>query len=136
MTTTRYPIIHRFRLPSENKPQVGGYDLDAFVIEEDEHGDFDFRFELGRGLGIYWALPAALGDRLRLFHVDGAAYTVDEPELFADPFVAEVPRMTFESEGKPIKSVSIELHEKPASYSCVLVLEGRAPVELRWPVES
>lgn len=133
--TTRYPIVHRFTLPSQNKPQVGGYDLDAFVIEEDEHGDFDFRFELGRGLGIYWALPAGLGERLRLLHVDGAAYTVDEPELFADPFVADFARMTFESDGKPIKSVSIELHANPPSYSCVLVLINRAPVELRWPAD-
>lgn len=106
------------------------------MIEQDESADFDFRFELGQGLGIFWALPAGQGDRLRLLHVDGAAYTVDEPELYADPFVAELPRMTFESNGQPIKSVSIELHADPPSYSCVLLLTDRAPVELRWPPES
>jgi hypothetical protein len=128
----RYPIVHRFRPPSP-KPQIGGYDLDAFVIEEDEAGDFDFRFELGMGLGIFWALPAALGDRLRLLHVDGAAYTVDEPELSADPFVATFGPLTFQGNGAPIVSVTIELTENPPGYACVVFPTGRAPVELRWP---
>lgn len=129
------PTVHRFRLPSANKPRLGGYDVDAFVIEEDEAGDFDFRFELGMGLGIYWALPAALGDRLRLFHVDGAAYTVDEPELYEDPFVAAFGPRTFEGNGAPIQSVTVELTEQPPGYVCVVFTTGRAPVELRWPAD-
>ena len=127
-----FPIIHRFR-PPEPKPQVGDSDLDAFVIDEDEAGDFDFRFELGMGLGIFWALPAGLGDRLRLLHVDGAAYTVDEPELYADPFVANFGPITFEENGM---SVTVELTESPPSYVCVVFAKGRAPVELRWPDHS
>lgn len=96
----KYPIIHRFSPPTP-KPQISGYDLDRFVIEEDEAGDFDFRFELGMGLGIFWALPAALGDRLRLFHVDGAAYTVDEPELYEDPFVGTFGPSRFRATARP-----------------------------------
>lgn len=121
------------RVSPSPKPHLGGYDVDAFVIEESQDGDFDFRFELGRGLSIFWALPAGLGDRLRLFHVDGAAYTVDEPELYADPFVAAFPRTTFQFDGAPIESVTIELTVEPPSYQCVVMCAGRAPVELRWP---
>lgn len=135
--TTRYPIAHRFPVDVELKLELDGYDFDSFVIEEDEHGDFDFRLQLGTGASVYWALPAGLGERLRLFHVSGTyAYELDEPELEADPFIWDLPRVTFEGDGKPIKSVSIELTANPPSYSCVLVLNGRAPVELRWPSES
>lgn len=133
---TRYPLAHRFKPPE--KITIRDYDLDAFTIEEDEHGDFDFRLELGEGPNVYWAIPAGgFGGRLRLFHVSATwAYELEEPELCDDAFVAEIPRMTMEGDGKPIKSVSIELHETPPSYSCVLLLTDRAPVELRWPQES
>src|SRR5687767_1396315 len=86
--TTR---AHRFRPPIP--VSLGGYELDAFVVEEDDDAQLDFRFELGRGLGIFWALPAGRHDRLRLLHVDGAAYTVDEPVLIQDPWVCELPRL-------------------------------------------
>jgi hypothetical protein len=52
------------RVRPERKIDLGGYDLDAIVIEYDDDADmfefryaYDFRFELGQGLGIYWALP-------------------------------------------------------------------------------
>src|SRR4029453_4496862 len=45
-------------LRPERKIEVCGYDLDAVAVEyDDDEGKFDFRFELGQGLGIYWALP-------------------------------------------------------------------------------
>ncbi|MBL8917044.1 MAG: hypothetical protein JNM17_40440 [Archangium sp.] len=134
--TTRHPIAHRFKPPE--KLQVSGYDFDAFTVEEDEHGDFDFRLELGEGNNVYWAIPAGgFGGHLRLFHVSATwAYELEEPSLEQDPFVGELARVTFEGDGKPIKSVSIELHANPQSYSCVLVLANRAPVELRYPAES
>ena len=77
--------------------RCGDYDLDAVVVELDG-GTLDFRFELGQGLGIFWALPAGEGDRLRLAHVDGAAYTVDEPTLCADPFQFDLPATTWAGE--------------------------------------
>jgi hypothetical protein len=58
---------------------------------------------------------------------------VDEPELFADPFVANFGPMTFEQNGL---SVTVECTENPASYVCVVFAAGRAPVELRWPDHS
>ena len=72
-------MIQTVRLTPAQRMHVDGYDLDALAIEYDaEARSLDFRLELGKGLGIYWAVPAAEGDRLRLWHVDGAAYTVDE----------------------------------------------------------
>lgn len=123
--------VHRFKPTS--KLELGEYDVDAFVIEELEDGDFDFRFELGLGLAIFWALPAGPNDRLRLAMVDGAAFHVDEPVLYADPYVANFPRVTFTGDGEPIQSVSIEVSTDPPRYQCVLMLTDRAPVELTWP---
>lgn len=107
--------------------RVGEYDLDAVAIEYDpDTNRFDFRLELGSGLGIYWALPAGPNDRLRLFHVDGAAYTVDEPELIEDPFVcdldlewtgtlAEIEKLDTEED---LVSVRIRATSNPATYRC------------------
>lgn len=83
---------------------------------------------------MYWAIPAGLGGRLRLFLVSATvAYEVDPPELEADPFVADLGPLTFDGPQGPIHSVTVELTAQPPSYLCVLLLEGRAPVELRWP---
>lgn len=103
--------------------RCGDYDLDAVVVELDG-GTLDFRFELGQGLGIFWALPAGEGDRLRLAHVDGAAYTVDEPTLCADPFLFHLPATTWRGElgqlgdGSTVIAVTVEAHVEPASYRC------------------
>jgi hypothetical protein len=123
--------VHRFK--PATKLSLGGYDVDAFVNEESEEGSFDLRFELGQGLAISWGLPAAARDRMRLVLVDGAAYTVDEPVFYDDPFVANFPRVTFAGDGEPIQSVSVEVTTEPPRYQCVLPLRYRAPVELRWP---
>lgn len=118
--------VVRVQSHGEHKPRCGDYDLDAFVVELD--GDtLDFRFELGRGLGIYWALPAARGDRLRLFHVDGAAYSVDEPVLYADPFAFDFPHREWRGElgqlhdGSTVLAVAIEVTAEPARYRCEVV---------------
>ena len=67
--------VHCARLrPPTPRPTLGDYHLDAVAVEyDDDEGRFDFRFELGQGLGIYWALPIERNGRLRLAHVDGAA---------------------------------------------------------------
>jgi hypothetical protein len=80
---------HRFKPPA--KTRVGGLDLDNIAVEFDESTGriLDFRFELGRGWEILWALPAGPGDRLRLVLVDCAVYDVGDPSLEADPFVVE-----------------------------------------------
>ena len=105
------------------------------MVEEADQGSLDFRLELGSGLGIYWALPAAPNDRLRLLHVDGAAYSVDAPELIDDPWGCEFPELRWAglntplSGGRTLLSVSIEV--TPHSYRCVLELDTEARV-LSW----
>ncbi len=114
------------RLAPPSKLACGTCDLDAFVIELDDDS-LDFRFELGAGLSILWALPAALGDRLRLIHVDGAAYWVDEPSVWEDPFVFDLPRTEWGGElgtlhdGSTVLAVSIAATATPASYRCEVV---------------
>ena len=83
---------HTIRSVQLKPPQptaCGEYDLDYVVVEYSESDDYlDFRLELGSGFSVYWALPAARNDRLRLLHVSGtAAYDLDEPELISDPFI-------------------------------------------------
>ena len=126
------------RVRPERKIDLGGYDLDAVAIEYyDDPREFDFRFELGSGLGIYWALPIERNGRLRLAHVDGAAYTLDEPELIADPWICDLPRLewrgalkTFD-DGTTLVVVALEATSQPARYRCELVvLPKRGPQEL------
>jgi hypothetical protein len=125
--------IHSARLrPPSRRPTLGDYDLDAVTVEYDEESQaFDFRFELGQGLGIYWALPIERNGRLRLVHVDGAAYTVDEPELIADPWICDLPRLEWREglatfrDGTRLLSVEIDAREKPAWYRCKIALRDR-----------
>src|SRR5689334_6790575 len=116
-----------FRLRPGKGIALGDYDLDAIAVEYyEDKSEFDFRFELGSGLGIYWALPVERNGRLRLFHVDGAAYTLDEPELVADPWVCDLPRREWRDEigtfddGTQLLAVKIEAAANPASYRCEL----------------
>jgi hypothetical protein len=123
------------RVRPERKIDLGGYDLDAIVIEYDDDADmfefryaYDFRFELGQGLGIYWALPIERNGRLRLAHVDGAAYTLDEPILIADPWICDLPRLEWRGELKTfddrtrLVTVAVEAKSQPAWYRCELVV--------------
>lgn len=127
--------IRAYSFKPPPRTSAGNYDLDAFVVEEDDRGSLDFRFELGSGLGIYWALPAAPNYCLRLLHVDGAAYTVDEPELIDDPWACQLPQLRWGglstplTGGRTLLSVSIEV--TPHSYRCVLELDTEARV-LSW----
>jgi len=132
----------RFRL--EQKPVLGSYDLDAIAVEYyADTGMFDFRFELGQGLGIYWALPIERNGRLRLMHVDGAAYTVDEPELVADPWICDLPRTEWRGElatfrdGTKLLGVTVEARAEPAWYRCQIVVRDKHETEridsFEWP---
>lgn len=120
------------------KLEVGGYELDAVALEyDDATGALDFRLVLGGGLCIYWALPAAKGDRLRLALVDGAAFTVDEPVLTADPFVGDLPRLAWDGEGRALgpgrrlQTLAVELTATPPGYRCeVNVAVDGAPDEV------
>ncbi len=107
---------------------VGDYALDGIEIElgEDET-DLTFRLLLGQGLGIYWALPASRNGRLRLAHVDGAAYHLPEPELVADPWCCDVPLLEWDGEigqlgnGRTLIGIRFEAALQPAAYRCELV---------------
>jgi hypothetical protein len=45
--------VHAAHLRPDRNIELGGYALDAVAIEyDDEDSKFDFRFELGQGLGI------------------------------------------------------------------------------------
>ena len=112
-------------LRPERKIEVCGYDLDSVAVEyDDDERKFDFRFELGQGLGIYWALPIERNGRLRLAHVDGAAYTLDAPELIADPWICDLPRLEWRGElktfddGTRLIAVAVEAKADPARYCC------------------
>jgi hypothetical protein len=132
------------RVRPERKIDLGGYDLDAIAIEYDDDAHmfefryaYDFRFELGSGLGIFWALPIERNGRLRLAHVDGAAYTLDEPVLVADPWICDLPRLEWRGElktfddGTTLVAVAVEATSQPARYRCELVvLPKRGPQEL------
>ena len=120
-------MIRAVHLRPPSPVSCGDYDLDAVAIEIDDDGSgLDFRLELGLGLGIYWALPAARGGRLRLAHVDGAAYTLDEPELVADPFIADLPLQTWQGDlatfgdGSTLTLVAVEATASPGWYRCIV----------------
>ena len=136
--------VQSAHLRPEGKPKLGEYDLDAVAVEYyEDTGEFDFRFELGEGLGIYWALPIERNGRLRLLHVDGAAYTVDEPELIDDPWICDLPRTEWRGElktfrdGTRLVSVVIEARSQPPWYRCRLVVlakDGKErAVSFEWP---
>lgn len=117
------------RLRPSNPVRCGDYDLDALTLVL-EQGKLDFRLELGRGIEIFWALPAARGDRLRLVLVDAAAYHVDEPALVADPFVFDCPRTEWRGElgqlgdGIELVRVAFEARTAPAAYACEVELRA------------
>ena len=140
-------MVRAAHLRPERKIELCGYDLDAVAIEYDEKtGQFDWRFELGRGLGIYWALPIERNGRLRLLHVDGAAYTVDEPELIDDPWTCDVTRLEWRGElatfpdGAQLLSVLLEAKAVPAWYRCSIVVRSKEGKErgesFEWPAPS
>lgn len=109
--------------------KCGEYDLDAFAVELNDE-DLDFRFELGRGYMIYWALPAAHGDRLRLALVDCAVMEIDEPTIEADPFVFDFPRIEWSGElgtlhdGSMVTRVVVEVSVEPPTYRCEVNLRS------------
>ncbi|MEW6432168.1 MAG: hypothetical protein AB1730_11735 [Myxococcota bacterium] len=84
---------------------------------DDETGALDFRFELGQGLAIFWATTAGRNDRLRLALADGAAFTVEEPVLYADP--ADFPRLEWTGLSLPVglerrlRRVAVEVSSAP-----------------------
>ena len=125
-------MVQAVHLRLEPKVELCGYDLDALAVEyDDEAGQFDWRFELGQGLGIYWALPIERNGRLRLAHVDGAAYTVDEPELIADPWICDVPQLEWSGDlktfgdGTKLVAVAVEATSLPAWYRCSIVIRDK-----------
>lgn len=125
-----YPRVvpRTFRQKPPHPVSLGGYDLDAVTIELGaDETELDFRLELGEGLGIYWALPASRNGRLRLAHVDGAAYDLPEPVLIADPWCCDLLPLAWSGElgpldnGRRLVGVRIEASANPAAYCCELV---------------
>lgn len=131
-------MIRVVRVKPPAGTRCGEYDLDAFVVEQVDDRAIDFRFELGSGLGIYWALPVDAGERLRLLEVDGAAYTVDDPVLHADPFVFDLPRLAWTGElgtlagSAMVTTIAVEATASPASYRCEITLRGAPALVLAW----
>lgn len=128
--------VQAVHLRPDRKIDLGGYDLDAVAVEYyDDESRFDFRFELGQGLGIYWALPIERNGRLRLAHVDGAAYTIDEPILIADPWICDAPRLEWRgdlktfADGTKLVAVAVEAKAQPAWYRCVIVVRDASGKE-------
>lgn len=125
--------VRALRLTPSSPTRCGDYDLDAVVIEHDDMEPLGFRLELGRVMDILWAVPTPDGDRLRLIHVDAAAYHVD-PSLEADPFVCDLPLMTWDgglvelADGASIVRVEVELCASPATYRCVVSTQDRTGV--------
>jgi len=120
------------RLRPAKPTTCGAYTLDALFVDQ----DLDFRLELGAGTMIYWALPVARNDRLRLVLVDSAVMAVDA-ELIEDPFVCDLELswrgdLACLAEGD-VTRVSIEI--TPRSYRFLLEL-GERVVERRWAVTS
>lgn len=122
--------LQTIRLKPPQPVSLQGYDLDAVAIEyEPSTGNFDFRLELGQGLNIYWALPAAPNDRLRLIHVDSAVMFVEEPSLVDDPFVGEL-QLRFEGALATLKdesellSVELTISTHPPAYTCGISTQG------------
>lgn len=122
------------RIEPRPRPSCAGYALDAIVVELDRN-TLDVRLELGSGLGIYWAVPAGPGDRLRLFHVDGAAYDLDEPDLIDDPFVFDLPRTGDQGElgqlhdGTTVIALHVEASAEPARYQFDVVVRDATGAE-------
>lgn len=106
------------------------FDLDAVVIEHDPAHGFAFRLVLGRGYDIFWAVPAAANDRLRLIHVDAAVYHVDEPTLHADPYTTDLPRMRWDDVdhdlrgGGTVVGVECEASAAPGAYRCAVTVRA------------
>jgi len=117
--------IATWRMPLRPPLDVGDRQLDAFVVEHQAGTDhLDFRLEIGDGLSILWALPAARDDRLRLVHVDGAAYELEEPELVLDPWSADLAPLVWEGElahidaSRTLVRVAFTMASAPARYRC------------------
>ena len=76
-------------------------------------------------------------------HVDGAAYTVDEPELVADPWIGDLPRIEWRGElktfrdGARLLGVSVEARSEPPWYRCKIVVRAKDRKEraesFEWP---
>lgn len=115
---------HVERFKPRDPLTLQGFDVDAFVVELDGD-DISFRLELGRGLDIFWALPAAPNDRLRLLHVDSAVSYIDEVTLHEDPWRVDVPQLHFVGNRAPIVSVTFDALASPPGYSCEIVLIDR-----------
>jgi hypothetical protein len=132
-------------MPFRPPLRCGDHQLDAFVLEHQAGTDhLDFRLELGSGLSIFWALPAGRNDRLRLVHVDSAAYELDEPQLMADPWTADLGPLGWEGElaridaDRTLVSVLFEMSAQPARYRCEVRLRhatgAHEDVIFLWPL--
>jgi hypothetical protein len=63
--------------------------------------------------------------------VDGAAYTLDEPELIADPWICDLPRLEWSGDlktfgdGKKLVAVAVEAKLAAAWYRCSIVVRDK-----------
>ncbi|MBP9111450.1 MAG: hypothetical protein KBF88_01520 [Polyangiaceae bacterium] len=124
--------IEVVRLKPRSPVVFGDYSLDAFAIEYAiGRSHLDFRFELGAGLGIFWAIPAARNGRLRLWNVDGAAYSPGEPTMMEDPWMGGSAHLTWEGDlaplgdGRTLVSVDVDCAVLPAAYRCQIALRDQ-----------
>lgn len=123
--------MHVIRLKPEPGSRCGSHDFDAFAVEIDDDGRLDFRFELGAGLAILWALPAGLHEMLRLVLVDAAAWHVDDPELWEAPWRCDGAwrwggDLGKVADGVELVGVDVVLTAAPAGYRCVLTTRDQS----------
>ena len=113
--------------PPEAIVVLGRFDLDDVALEFDPAGVLhDCRFELGSGLDIYWAVPVKPCGRMRLLHVDNAAYEVEDVTIEVDPFEIDLAPLTWTGDlGKvgpggcrTVVRASAEASTSPSGYRC------------------
>ena len=113
--------VQSVRLRPKPKPELGDYQLDAIAVEYyEDSGKFDFRFELGSGLGIYWALPVERNARLRL---PRGRRSAGELKTFRD--------------GTKLLGVMLKARSEPAWYRCKIAVQDKDRKErtesFEWP---
>lgn len=111
------------RLRFDPRPSIGDCVLDAAELHLGcTASELDLRLQLGRGLSILRACASRPFEPLALWHVDGAAYALPEPELVESPWSGDLPQRSWKGElgtlgnGDTVVEVRVELFASPAGY--------------------